>query len=412
MNARPDVATVLLVDDDAHVREALAQTLELAGLRAIPAGSYIAAKDHITPAFEGVVLTDIRMPGKDGFQLLAYAQDIDADLPVILLTGEGDIPMAVRGISAGGFDFLEKPCAPGDLLQVIEKALKYRALVMENRHLKDQLDSGDAASRLLFGQSRLAEELRLRVRAVAQATAEVLVHGAPGTGTAKVAEVIHLLSAAATQPFRKVAAASLTPESIAAAFESAKGGVLFIDEAAALSPTAQFALLEHLERKKSVRVIAGTYRDLQAEALDGQFNPDLYYRLDVMSVRIPALRERTEDIPTLFRHYVAIACEQAALPVPEVTPEVLARLMVQDWPGNARALMNAAMRFAMGLSEGKVAEDLGLAEQLAQVERSLLVEALRRSDGNATKAAHALKLPRKTFYDKLTRHRIRAGSFR
>lgn len=404
--------SVLLVDDDTHVREALGQTLELAGHRAILAGSYIEAKDHITADFEGVVVTDIRMPGKDGFQLLDFAQRIDADLPVVLLTGEGDIPMAVRGISAGAFDFLEKPCAPKDLLSVVEKALKTRTLVIENRRLKRQLESGDAASRLLFGKSRLAEELRARVRTVARASAEVLVHGEPGTGTAKVAEVIHLLSAAAMRPFQKVAAASLGPESMVAAFEAAEGGALFIDEAAALAPAAQFALLERLENEKSVRVIAGTYRDLQAEALAGRFNPDLYYKLDVMSVRIPALRERTEDIPVLFRHYVGISCEQAALPVPEITPEVVARLMAQDWPGNARALMNAAMRFAMGLSEADEAEELGLAEQLAQVEHSLLAEALRRHGGNATEAARALKLPRKTFYDKLTRHGIRAEAYR
>ncbi len=408
------ISRVLLVDDDAAVREALGQSLELADLSPVLAGSYIEAKDHIAPGFEGVVVTDIRMPGKDGFALLDYAQSVDAELPVILLTGEGDIPMAVRGISAGAFDFLEKPCAPKDLIAVVRKALRTRALVLENRRLKRQLEAGDAAARMLFGESPQAEELRQRVRAVARASAEVLVTGEPGTGTSKVAEVIHLLSGAAMGPFHKVPAAALGPEALVGAFEKAEGGTLFLDEVAELPPPAQYALLERLEGGGGVRVIAGTYRDLLALCEEGRFSPDLFYKLDVMRVRIPSLRERKQDIPVLFRHYVAIACEQAALPVPEITPEVISGLMAQDWPGNARALMNAAMRFAMGVPDPAEGADasLGLAEQLAQVERSLLVAALQRSGGNATRAAAELKLPRKTFYDKLARHGIRAGAYR
>lgn len=405
---------VLLVDDDVAVREALGQTLELAALRPTVARSYIEAKDHISPEFAGIVVTDIRMPGKDGFALLELAQSVDKELPVILLTGEGDIPTAVRGITAGAFDFLEKPCAPGDLLAVVTKALKTRDLVLENRKLRRQLEAGDAAERLLLGASDLASGLRDRVRAVARTGAGVLVTGEPGTGTAKVAEVIHLLSGAAMRPFHKAAAASLNPEALAAAFKQVGSGTLFLDEIATLSTPAQFALLEWLESDAATRLIAGTYRDLQAEVDAGRFAPDLFYRLDVMRVRIPALRERAEDIPVLFRHFVAIACEQAALHQPEITPEVIAGLMAQDWPGNARSLMNAAMRFAMGLSDpvSGAGENQGLAAQMAQVERSLLVAALQKNTGNATRAADALKLPRKTFYDKLTRHRIRPEDYR
>ncbi|TMV37575.1 sigma-54-dependent Fis family transcriptional regulator, partial [Thioclava sp. BHET1] len=147
------------------------------------------------------------------------------------------------------------------------------------------------------------------------------------------------------------------------------------------------------------RVLAGTNRDLAAEAQAGRFLPELYYKLDATRVRIPPLRERPEDIPVLFRQYVTQACEQADLPQPEITETVVARLMAQDWPGNARALMNAAMRFAMGLGEEETESGSGLAEQLARVERSLLEEALRRHGGNATLAAQALRVPRKTFYD-------------
>ena len=404
---------VLLVDDDAAVREALGQTLELAGLAPTLAGSYIEAKDHIAPGFAGVVVSDIRMPGKDGFALLAYTHGIDPELPVILLTGEGDIPTAVRGMAAGAFDFLEKPCAGADLLAVVEKALKTRGLVLENRHLKQQAEAGDAAARLLRGSSALSQKMRADARAVARTMADVLITGEPGVGTAKMAEVVHLLSAVGRGPFVKLAGAATTPEGLEAAFREAEGGSVFLDEVAGLSPPAQFALLDLIERPRAPRVLAGTYHDLAGLAAEGRFHPDLYYRLEAARLHIPPLRDRREDIAVLFRHYVEIACEQAALPVPEISREQIARLMEQDWPGNARALMNAAMRFAMGLADPTdQGEGPGLAEQLAQVERSLLIEALRRHAGHASAAARALKLPRKTFYDKLAKHGVRPEDYR
>jgi len=408
----PPIDRVLLVDDDSSVREALGQTLELADLRPTLAGSYIEAKDHITRDFAGVVISDIRMPGKDGFALLHYAQSVDAELPVIVLTGEGDVPMAVRGISEGAFDFLEKPCAPSDLIAVVEKALKTRALVLENRRLKRQVEQGDAAARLLRGVSALAKRMREEARAVARSAADVLVTGEPGVGTAKMAEVVHLLSAGSMAPFLKYPASAMTEDSLAQAFATAKGGSVFLDEIAGLSSPAQFALLEELEPHDRPRLIAGTYADLSKEVAEGRFSPDLFYRLEAAVIRIPPLRERREDIPVLFRHYVSIACEQSDLPVPEITSDVISNLMAQDWPGNARSLMNAAMRFAMGLTDGEAQEELGLAEQLAQVERSLLIAALQRHHGNATEAAKGLKLPRKTFYDKLARHGVKAEMYR
>lgn len=403
---------VLLVDDDREVREALGQTLELADLEPVLAASFIEAKDHIDARFGGVVVTDIRMPGRDGFHLLDHARRIDPDLPVILLTGEGDIPMAVRAMASGAHDLLEKPCAPADLVAAVGKALKARALVLENRRLRLELETGDAAARMIVGRSGPVEDLRARLRTVARAGAEVLVTGGPGSGTAKVAEVIHLLSPAAPHPFVKRAAGSLTLETLGEAFGQARAGSLFLDEVWALPMAAQFDLLDRLEGGGPTRVLAGTTRDLEAEVAAGRFSADLFFRLDLMRVRIPALRERTEDIPILFQHYVAQACEQANLPMRPITPDVVARLMAQDWQGNARALMNAAMRFSMGLSEGDEAEGLGLAEQLARVERALLIEALRRQNGHATETARALKLPRKTFYDKLARHGIRPEDYR
>ena len=406
-------ATVLVVDDDAMVREALTQTLDLADLRTIAAGSFIEAKDHISPAFAGIVLSDIRMPGRDGFHLLDHAQKVDPEMPVVLLTGEGDIPMAVEAMARGAFDFLEKPCAPDDLLPVLHRALQTRALVLENRRLKAQLETGDPAARMLHGTSQHAEDLRARVRAVARTRAEVLVTGPAGAGVPKVAEVIHLMSPHATGPFVKRPAATLDAVTLDSALADATSGSLFLDEVAALPDPAQYALLEHMEQGTGARIIAGSTADLATEVARGALNAELYYRLDVMPVRIPSLAERPEDIPVLFRHYVAQAAEQAGLAAPEIAPDQIAALMARDWPGNTRSLMSAAMRFVLGMPEDmQDSAELGLAEQMARVERSLLVAALSRQNGRASEAAKTLKLPRKTFYDKLARYGIRPEDYR
>ena len=400
---------VLVVDDDASVREALAQTLELADLEPVLASAFIAAKDHISEQFEGVVLSDIRMPGRDGFHLLTHARSVDPDLPVILLTGEGDIPMAVRAMSEGAFGFLEKPCAPGEMLPVLERALNTRSMVLENRRLKSVRESGDAASRMIFGKSAASEALRGQVRKAAQLNTEVLVAGPPGAGISKIAEVIHLCTPQAKAPFIKHAASDLTRDELLRVIEDAAGGSLFLDEITNLPAASQVLLVD---AELDTRLIAGTVCDLDGEARRGAFNTDLFYRLNVSRVRIPSLAERPEDIPVLFEHYVEQASEQAGLEPPEITADLIAELMSRTWSGNARALMSEAMRFALRVDEFSAPQGQGLSEQMARVERSFLIQALERRGGNATLAAEDLKLPRKTFYDKLARHGVRAEAYR
>ncbi len=404
-------AHVLLVEDDAPVREALSQTLELAGMAVTPAGSFVVAKDHISRTFDGVVLSDIRMPGKDGMELLGFAQKTDPDLPVILLTGEGDIPMAVKALGRGAFDFLEKPCPTEQLVATVERALEARRIALADRRLKAEIQTGDAASRLLFGHSALAEKLRDQCRQIARVSGSVLVEGPPGSGISKVAEVLHLLSPRVSGPFVKLRAAGLEADSLKQALASTDTGSLFLNEVVSLPQDAQYMLLDALDQSNAHRVIAGTTDNALAAVEAGRLNADLYYRLEELHVRIPALRDRPEDIPVLFRHYVAQAAEQSGVEPRAIPPGLLASLMAQDWPGNARALMNVAMRFALGLSADEGGE-MGLAEKMAQIEASLLIDALTRHKGNATLTAQALKLPRKTFYDKLTKYGIRAEDYR
>ena len=403
---------VLLVDDDPAIRDALGQTLELEGLDPVLAGSFLAAKDFLTSAFDGVVVTDMRMPGRDGFHLLDYAHAVDPDLPVILLTGEGDIPMAVKAMGKGAYDFLEKPCGPLPFMAVVTRALKSRALVLENRRLIAAVQTGDAAARMLHGTSHMADDLRTHVRRIAQMGTDALITGERGSGTPKVAEVIHLLSHNATRPFVKQNAGLLDVAGLSALLQSGAGGTVYLDEISNLCAATQDALMAALDAGAGLRILAGTTTSLEKHVAAGRFLEDLFYHFDIMRVRIPNLRERSADIPILFQHYVAQACEQANLPLPDIGADVVAGLMAQDWPGNARALMNAAMRFAMGLDD--VAEDAGqgLSAQMAQVERSLLIAALQRHGGRAGETAKDLQLPRKTFYDKLARHGLRTDAYR
>ncbi|PYG34680.1 sigma-54-dependent transcriptional regulator [Pelagimonas varians] len=404
---------VLLVDDDPEVREALVQTLELAEIETLSAGSFLEAKDYINAKFDGVIVSDIRMPGRDGFHLLDFTRGQDIDLPVVLLTGEGDIPMAVKAMSMGAFSFLEKPCGASELISVVKRAMHTRSLVLENRLLKAQLETGDPAARLIFGISAKAETLRTRVRAAAQAGTDVLLSGAPGTGISKVAEVVHLGAVRAKGPFEKRAAAAMDRSDLETVWASCVTGTLFLDEIGALPMDTQVALMDLLERGGAI-LIGGTTQDLSELVAQGKFSAELYYRLEVMQLRIPALAERPEDIPVLFRHYVAQAAEQAGLSVPEIPDDLLASLVARDWPGNARALMSEAMRLVLGLAEENAVpvDDLGLSERMAQVERSLLAEALGQAGGQARLAAELLKLPRKTFYDKMAKYGLRPDDFR
>ena len=398
---------VLLVEDDAPVREALSQTLELAELDVIRAGSFLAAEPRLTRDLDGVVVSDIRMPGRDGFHLLAHARHVDPDLPVILLTGEGDVPTALRGMAEGAFAFLEKPCAPDELVRTVRRALALRRATMEARRSRGALEGGDAASRTLVGISPAAQTMRERARALARISGAVLIHGEPGSGTSKVAEVIHVLSPRAPGPFVKRSAPALGSAELDEALARAEGGSLFLDHVDALPLPLQHRLCEE---GGDVRLLAATHRD--PDALADLLAPDLYYGLEALRLHIPPLRDRPADVPVLFRHYLGLACEHADLPVPEVPPDMQARMMAQDWPGNSRALMNHAMRFAMGIEKEVGPARAGLADRMRAVERAILVETLSKHRGQATAAARDLDLPRKTFYDKLARHGIRPEDFR
>lgn len=403
---------VLLVDDDRAVLEALAQTLELEGYDVRACSSFIEAKDHLSRDFPGVVLSDIRMPGRDGFDLLELAHKTDDGLPVILLTGEGDIPMAVRGMQEGAFAFLEKPCDRAELLATIARAGLSRSQVLENRRLKDVIEQGDAAARIIIGSSPPISALRRQVRAVAATRAEVLVCGEPGTGTARVGEVIHLLRDSGG-PLVRIAAARWQGDEVGPALTAAAGGTLMLEGLCDMPAPTQAQLLSLLPDHGDTCLIATAGASPDDDMRNGRLNGDLFLRFDLARLLVPPLRERPQDIPELFRHFVRLASEQAGVAAPVIPPALPQQLAAQDWPGNTRAVQNAAMRFALGLDDVTTPGDGGsLAVRVARFERALIIDALQRLEGQASQAARDLGLPRKTFYDKLARHGIRAEDYR
>jgi len=407
---------VLLVDDDVAVRNAVAQTLELADFDVITAGSFVEAKDQITKNFAGIILSDIRMPGRDGFHLLDYAKSVDPELPVVFLSGEGDIPMAVRAVGIGAFDFLEKPCGPVEMIAVLQRAIDARSVVLDNRAMMHKIQTADPAARLIFGVSEASEQLRKNIRSVAGVETEVLITGAPGTGISKVAEVLHLSSPRSKGAFQKRASEHLTRDALDDVLAQCENGGVFFDAIEQMPRDTQLRLLDHMETGgRMPRIIAGTNMNVADLDQSQTMVPDLYYRLSALSIRIPSLAERPEDIPVMFRHYVAQAAEQSGKPVPEIGPDVIGSLMAREWSGNARSLMSVAMKFVLGISDfvqTDIDETLGLAQQMAQVEKALIMDALRKSNGRVAEAIKILKLPRKTFYDKLNKHGIRAEMFR
>ena len=417
---------ILLVDDDREVREALGQTLELAGHPVVLAGSFIEAIDHISPNFEGIVLSDVRMPGKDGFALLERCKQVDMDLPVILITGEGDVPMAVRAMEAGALNFLEKPVGTGRLAEVVARACALRKTVLENRSLTARLAAQDAAERLVIGQSEATQNLRRQLRAVSNARSDALITGETGVGKELAARVIHQLSGA-NAPFIAINCGMLTEglthevlfgdNTRKGAFARADGGTLFLDEIGAMPLDQQVNLLRILEersvedrlgqpQKLDIRVLAASHENLPDMVEAGQFRRDLFFRLDVARIHIPPLRERPEDIGLLYSHFMDEA--GGTLPADFQIPSLLAH----NWRGNMRELKNHAARLAMGLSEYDGAAAGGLTLALEQMERHLIEDALNKYASRMTDVCEALRIPRKTLYDKMKRLKIDPAVFR
>ena len=438
---------VILIDDDPHLRQALYQTLDLAGLHVLPLAEANGLAERIGRDWPGVVVSDIRMPGMDGLELLAQLHGQDPELPVLLITGHGDVPLAVQAMRAGAYDFLEKPFASDALLDSVRRALALRRLVLDNRSLRLALSDRNELSARLVGHSTPMLRLREQIGALAATKADVLILGETGAGKEVVARALHDLSSRRNGPFVAINAGALAesvveselfghePGAFTGAqkrrigkFEFANGGTLFLDEIESMSMDVQVKLLRMLQERVverlggnqliplDIRVIAATKEDLRQAADQGRFRADLYYRLNVAPLRIPPLRERGEDALMLFQHYADEASARHGLPPHELQPAQRALLLRHSWPGNVLELQNVAERFALGLElsldngadESAQPSDLeisgSLSEQVEHFEKSLIAAELERSHSSMRSLAQALGVPRKTLHDKLRKH--------
>ena len=443
---------VILIDDDPHLRQALYQTLDLAGLKVLPLAEANGLAERIGRDWPGVVVSDIRMPGMDGLELLAQLHGQDPELPVLLITGHGDVPLAVQAMRAGAYDFLEKPFASDALLDSVRRALALRALVMDNRSLRLALSDRQLLSSRLVGVSPAMLRLREQIGALAATKADVLILGETGSGKEVVARALHDLSARRNGPFVAINAGALAesvveselfghePGAFTGAqkrrigkFEFANGGTLFLDDIESMSLDVQVKLLRLLQERVverlggnqliplDIRVIAATKEDLRQAADQGRFRADLYYRLNVAPLRIAPLRERGEDVLMLFDYFAGEASVRHDLTPNVLQPAQRALLLRHTWPGNVRELQNVAERFALGLelaldnsAEGQPAAGNevagGLSEQVEHFEKSLIAAELERTHSSMRSLAEALGVPRKTLHDKLRKHGLNFDS--
>jgi len=423
------------------------QSLELDGYDVDCFESAVRGLDLISRTFEGVVVSDIRMPGLDGMQFMEKALAIDPDLPVVLITGHGDVPLAVAAMRAGAYDFIEKPFAAKHLLSVVARALEKRALTLENRALRSAIGSGDDLETRLSGRSPAIESLRRQIRAVARTDADVLIVGETGTGKEVAARALHDLSERSAKPFVAINCAALPADLIESElfgheqgafagamrarfgkFEHAQGGTIFLDEIESMPLSLQVKLLRVVQDRAitrlgsndpvalDVRFIATSKLDLEAEAAEGRFRADLLYRINVVTLHIPALRERSEDVPRIFLELVAEAAGRYHRDPPEVPAAVLADLAKSTWPGNVRELRNAADRFLLGLSEQGEQTNGGndarvLADRMAEFEKNAISATLIANGGRLKPTYEALGLSRKTLYEKMQKYDLQRDAF-
>jgi two-component system nitrogen regulation response regulator NtrX len=443
---------ILIVDDEAGIRQALKQVLEYEDLVVRVAASGGEAITLYSDFRPHLVFLDVKMAGLDGLDTLTRLRDLDPKAQVVMISGHGTIATAVEATQRGAFDFLEKPLDTDRLLVTVRNALAHAQLMDENIRLKEATESRFT----MVGGSPALEAVRDRIAKVGPTAARVLIMGENGTGKELVARALHDASPRRNRPFIEVNCAAIPSELIeselfghmkgsftgafadrAGKFEQADGGTLFLDEVGDMSLSAQAKLLRVLQEgvvtriggsksiQVDVRVLAATNKDLDSEIAEGRFREDLLYRLNVVPIEVPPLRDRREDIPALVAHFAEQLSASAGVPGRKFADDAVRRLQSRAWPGNIRELRNAVER-ALILASGKMvtAADIdqllpsagtgpGAAEAFGsqtfetfkqEAERNFLVQQLREHDWNVSETARALKMPRSNLYKKIERY--------
>lgn len=452
------VGKVILVDDELLVRRAYQNDLKKNGFEVKAYESAEKALRELTPDWPGIIITDVVMPKMNGLDFLKQIKEIDEELPVILMTGRGDIPMAVQAVRRGAFEFLEKPFPTERLLDSVHQATEKRNLIMEIRKLRSQIEDQSRLESRIIGNSKPVQRLRDVIRGVAETSSDILIEGETGTGKDLVARCLHDFSPRSKRPFVAINCGAL-PETIIESelfgheagaftganrrrigkFEYAHGGTVYLDEIESMPVHLQVKLLRVLQERViervgsndsvpvDVRIIAATKDNLKQASDEGRFRMDLYFRLNVIQIALTPLRERSEDIHLLFHQFAMQAGARTQLEVTTPSAAYLDDLKSRRWEGNVRELKNEAERFVLEQSLGlpQIQEDRGpslhlgngldesdsLKEKLVKFEKHLLEQELGRQKGNIAKTHAALGIPRQTLCSKMKKYSLKRKDF-
>ena len=435
---------VAIVDDEADMRQSISQWLALSGFDTETYGSAEEALAAITPEFPGIIVSDVRMPGMDGMAFLKRLMSMDSALPVIMITGHGDVPMAVEAMRVGAFDFLEKPFNPDRMTELAKRATQARRLTLDNRALRRELADGSSVMLKLIGTSPAMERLREDILDLGQADSHVLIDGETGTGKTLVAHALHAVGPRATKKFVTISCAAWSEDQLAAKLfgpsedgglplvEEARGGTLCLEDIEALSHALQSRLLTLINEQGTppeTRIIAICNEHGPDKTLEDILRADLFYRLGAMTIVLPPLRTRGEDILTLFTKMSEQFAEEYGCDAPQVTAQEAAQLLQAPWPGNVRQLVNIAERAVLQnrrgtgsiasllMAENEAAgpalttEGKPLKEYVDAFERMLIDNSMRRHKGSIVAVMEELCLPRRTLNERMAKYGLSRSDY-
>ena len=436
---------IAIVDDEKDMRQSISQWLALSGFDTETYESAEDALKSLNADFPGIVVSDVKMPGIDGMQFLKKLKGVDSSLPVIMITGHGDVPMAVEAMRVGAFDFLEKPFNPDRMTELAKRATTARRLTLDNRALRKELSDGTALIKKLIGQSPAMERLKEDILDLGQADGHVLIEGETGTGKTLAAHALHAVGARSSKKFVLVSCAAFDEDTLARrlfgpagedepipAIEEARGGTLVLEDVESLSDKLQARLLTAINEQGTpaeTRIVAICNLQEQDQTCEGVLRPDLFYRLAALRITVPPLRQRGEDILALFTRLGEQYADEYGCDAPEVSAQEAAQLLQAPWPGNVRQLINVAERAVLqnrrGLGsiasllmadteEAKPAmttEGKPLKEFVEAFERMLIDNTMRRHKGSIVAVMEELCLPRRTLNEKMAKYTLQRSDY-
>ena len=437
---------IAIVDDEQDMRQSISQWLALSGYDTETFASAEDALKVLGPEYPGIVISDIKMPGMDGMQFLKKLMGSASTLPVIMISGHGDVPMAVEAMRVGAFDFLEKPFNPDRMNELARKATNTRRLTLDNRALRRELSDGSQLMKKLIGSSAAMERLREDILDLGQADGHVLIDGETGTGKTLVAHALHAVGARAGRKFVLVSCAAFDEDKLAKrlfgpmmpedsqlpAVEEARGGTLVLEDVEALSDSLQARLMNFINEQgtpSETRIVAISNLQEQNRTCEDALRPDLFYRLAALRITLPPLRQRGEDILTLFTRLSEQFADEYGCDAPKVSAQEAAQLLQAPWPGNVRQLINVAERAVLQSRRGSgtiasllmtdneemqpvmTTEGKPLKEYVEAFERMLIDNTMRRHKGSIAAVMDELCLPRRTLNEKMAKYGLQRSDY-